>query len=82
EKHQGNMEEIKNLGERLHPERKWQGNFWTFYDIIRPRYSKTGFYIYPLKEGSYLILDITENLVDKQFHENEIEEIITSIQQN
>ena len=45
EKHQGNMEEIKNLGEHTYPEKKWQGNFWTFYDILRPRYSKTGFYI-------------------------------------
>lgn len=79
EKHQGNMEEIKNLGEHLFPGKKWQGNFWTFYDILRPRYSKTGFYIYPLKDGSYLIIDITENLVENQFHENEIEEIIKSI---
>ena len=73
------MEEIKNLGEHPHSEKKWQGNFWTFYDILRPRYSKTGFYIYPLKDGSYLIIDITENLVENQFHENEIEEIIKSI---
>lgn len=79
EKHQGNMEEIKNLGEHQHSDKKWQGNFWTFYDILRPRYSKTGFYIYPLKDGSYLIIDITENLVENQFHENEIEEIIKSI---
>ena len=35
EKHQGNMEEIKNLGEHPHSEKKWQGNFWTFYDILR-----------------------------------------------
>lgn len=82
EKHQGNREEIKNLGEHLHPEKKWQGNFWTFYDIIRPRYSKTGFYIYPLKDESYMIIDITENLIENQFHENEIEEILKSIQQN
>jgi hypothetical protein len=79
EKHQGNMEEIKNLGAHQHPEKKWQGNFWTFYDILRPRYSKTGFYIYPLKDGSFLIIDITENLVENQFHENEIEEILKSI---
>lgn len=82
EKHQGNMEEIKNLGEKNHPERKWQGNFWTFYDVIRPRYSKTGFYIFPLKEGSFLIIDITENLVENQFHEKDIEEALMSIQQN
>ncbi len=81
EKHQGNREEIKNLGEHIHPEKKWQGNFWTFYDIIRPRYSKTGFYIYQLKDESYLIIDITENLVENQFHENEIEEVLKSIKQ-
>ena len=80
EKHQGNMEEIKNLGEHIHPEKKWQGNFWAFYDILRPRYSKTGFYIYHLKNGGFLILDITENLVENQFHENEIEEILKSIE--
>jgi hypothetical protein len=81
EKHQGNMEEIKNLGEHFHSERKWPGNFWTFYDIIRPRYSKTGFYIFPLKDESYLIIDITENLVENQFHENEIEEVLKSLKQ-
>lgn len=81
EKHQGNIEEIKNLGEHIHNEKKWSGNFWTFYDILRPRYSKTGFYIYTLKDGSFLILDITENLVDQQFHETGIEEILNSITQ-
>jgi hypothetical protein len=29
-----------------------------------------------------MIIDITENLIENQFHENEIEEILKSIQQN
>lgn len=78
EKNQGSLEEIKYLAEHEF-EKKWKGHFWTFYDIIRPRYSKTGFYLINLKDGSSIILAITENLVEKEFHEEKINEMLKSI---
>jgi hypothetical protein len=80
EKTKGNIEEIKLLGEHIFEEKKWTGNFWTFYDIIRPRYSKTGFYVYTLKDGSSIVISIMENLVEGKYHEATIEEILSSIE--
>lgn len=80
EKTQGNIEEIKLLGDHIFEPKKWQGTFWTFYDIIRPRYSKTGFYIYTLKDGSSIVISITENLVEGKYHEDSIVEILSSIE--
>lgn len=79
EAHQGNIEEIKDQGNHVFPDRKWEGNFWTFYDVLRPRYSKTGFYIIPLQTGGYLIIDLKENLQEKEYHEKEVLEILNSV---
>jgi hypothetical protein len=79
EKTQGNMEEIRFLGNHTHPTKKWSGNFWTFYDIIRPRYSKIGYYLIPQEDGSTILINIIENLVENKYHEEKIEEILNSI---
>ncbi len=78
EKSQGQMEEIKYLGENEF-EKKWKGHFWTFYDVIRPRYSKTGFYLLKLNDGASVVITVTENLVEKEYHEEKILEMLNSI---
>ena len=78
EKSQGQMEEIKYLGEHEF-EKIGKGHFWTFYDVIRPRYSKTGFYLLKLNDGSSVIITVTENLVEKEYHEDKILDILNSI---
>jgi len=76
----GEIESLQSLGEREHEKQKWKGKFWIFYDNLRPRNSKTGFYILPLSNGNILILEIRENLKTNTFHEIEIQEILDSIQ--
>ena len=49
--------------------------FWTFYDKMRPRYSKIGFVLLEI-ENQFYILEIKENLVSNQKHEKEIDFIL------
>lgn len=79
---QGEMEEINEI----QPNRdiKFYGRiptnaFWTFFDIIRPRYAKTGFYFLQAPSGSKVLLHITENLVKGEYHEQNIQDILQSI---
>ncbi|NUM42443.1 MAG: hypothetical protein HUU45_12520 [Leptospiraceae bacterium] len=59
--------------------KNWNGYFWAYFDPLRPRYAKTGFYFAPLPSGDALLLHLTEN-VTKDFHEPKILEILESIQ--
>jgi hypothetical protein len=79
EKNQGEIEEIRELGERTFQTKNWKGNFWTFYDILRPRYSKRGFYIVEREDGTSLVLDLCENLVKGQEHEDIIKNLLESV---
>ncbi|MCB1157373.1 MAG: hypothetical protein KDK45_07710 [Leptospiraceae bacterium] len=78
----GEIEELKFIGEREYKKKKWKGAFWTFYDRLRPRYSKTGYYLLPLSSGNFIILEIRENLVKESFHQKEIREILKSLTQS
>ena len=49
--------------------------FWTFYDKIRPRYSKIGFVLYENK-GELYFIQIIENLKLNQEHETVIKEFL------
>ncbi len=73
----GEFEEVKELGAKSHP-KKWEGHFWIYFDPIRPRHAKTGFYFVTLPSGDKLVLHLTEN-VTKEFHEPKIREILESI---
>ncbi|MCP5497056.1 MAG: hypothetical protein H7A23_21075, partial [Leptospiraceae bacterium] len=56
-----------------------EGNFWSLYDNLRPRYSISGYYILPLKNGDFLIIDIMENQTNQRFHESGVKEMLESI---
>lgn len=53
--------------------------FWTFFDIIRPRYAKMGYYFLETKTGSRVLLHITENLEKGKYHETLVQSILDSI---
>lgn len=75
----GEFEELKELGKKPFLKKNWNGYFWAYFDPLRPRYAKTGFYFAPLPSGDALLLHLTEN-VTKDFHEPKILEILESIQ--
>jgi hypothetical protein len=81
EVNRGDIEALQSIGEREEDKKKWKGRFWIFYDNLRPRNAKTGFYILPLSEGNVLVLEIRENLNENTFHENYIQEILDTIEQ-
>lgn len=76
---QGEIEEIKDLGDLEFKEKNLPGRFWSFYDVMRPRIARTGFYLYPLGNGARLILHITENEVKTSVHEESILAILLSL---
>ena len=73
------LNELKELQPYTDNILKLQGNFWVFYDLLRPRYAKTGYYILPLENKGNLLIHITENLEKESYHEKVIEDIIESI---
>lgn len=79
---QGEIEEVNeiqpNRDFRFH-NRIPSNAFWTFYDIFRPRYSKTGFYYFESKTGSKVLFHLTENLVKGNYHEPSIRMILDSL---
>lgn len=77
-KNRGDIDELKKINEsdKSFP---WDGNFWSVYDNLRPRYSITGYYLLPLDSGGYLIIDIMENQSIKDFHEKGVKEILESL---
>ncbi|WP_061231107.1 hypothetical protein [Leptospira weilii] len=73
---QGEMIEVHELGEENF-ERRMDGVFWTYYDNLRPRYAKTGFFI---ASGNKLpdsfLFHISESLVKGRVHEESVEKIL------
>ncbi|EMO85017.1 hypothetical protein [Leptospira santarosai] len=73
---QGDMIEVHELGEENF-EKKMDGIFWTYYDNLRPRYAKTGFFIV---SGNQLpdsfLFHISESLVKGKVHEEPVEKIL------
>lgn len=80
ESQRGEIDTIEFLTEHT-PENKtgWEGIFWSFFDLNRPHYCKTGFYFLNKHNGNYVILDIRENLIQSSFHEESIQLIIDSL---
>ncbi|WP_061242713.1 hypothetical protein [Leptospira interrogans] len=75
---QGEMVELHELGEENF-EKRMDGVFWTYYDNLRPRYAKTGFFI---ASGDKLpdsfLFHISESLVKGRNHEESVEKILQS----
>lgn len=79
----GEIEEINEI----QPDRDFKINnkipanaFWTFFDLIRPRYAKTGYIFFQTTTGSKVLLHITENLEKGSYHEGKVKEFLESIQ--
>jgi hypothetical protein len=80
ESQRGEIETIQFIDQHhpeLHP--NWEGFFWSFFDTMRPRYSKSGFYLIGIKNGKHIVLDIRENKTEINFHEDVIQTTIDSI---
>jgi hypothetical protein len=74
--HRNEIETVKLLGPHKIDSKKWEGRFWAFFDIMRPRTAKAGFYLIPLANNHYLVIDIRENYSETSFHEKDIEFIL------
>lgn len=76
--HQGDMVEVHELGEENF-EKRMDGVFWTYYDNLRPRYAKTGFFI---SSGDKLpdsfLIQVSESLVKGRQHEESVEKLLQS----
>ncbi|MBM9576737.1 hypothetical protein JWG45_06165 [Leptospira sp. 201903070] len=76
---QGDMIEVHELGEENF-EKRMDGVFWTYYDNLRPRYAKTGFFISSGdKLPDSLLFHISESLVKGRQHEESVEKILQSV---
>lgn len=73
---QGDMIEVHELGEENF-EKKMDGVFWTYYDNLRPRYAKTGFFIVSGNQfPDSFLFHISESLVKGKVHEEPVERIL------
>ncbi len=79
ESKKGEMENIEFLQTHTpdnHP--RWEGSFWKYFDRLRPRYTKSGFYLINMGNGIHLVLDIRENINENNFHEDIIQTTLDS----
>lgn len=79
EERKGEMESITSLGDIEEPKHKFPGHFWRFYDRLRPRYGKAGFYLVRMGEGKVLIIDIREIYSEDSPHSEEIQKVLDSL---
>ncbi|MCG6147220.1 hypothetical protein LFX15_02870 [Leptospira levettii] len=75
----GDIEDLQEIQQKEIEEFILVSKFWTFYDLLRPRYSKTGFMIIETNNHDKLLLHITENLEKGEIHESVIREFLASI---
>lgn len=78
-KSRGEISEINYLGTANHAKKKWSGEFWTFYDKLRPRYAKIGYYTMKLDSKKILLIEIMDNLTKNHPHTKRIETVLESI---
>ncbi|TGM97555.1 hypothetical protein [Leptospira dzoumogneensis] len=75
----GDIQELNEL-EREVFEDRYYGTFWTFYDVLRPRYAKTGmFFLAKHKQPYSLVFIIDESLIKGRRHEESVEKILSSV---
>ncbi|WP_167881436.1 hypothetical protein [Leptospira biflexa] len=75
----GDIEDLQEIQQTEVEDFILVSKFWTFYDLMRPRYSKTGFMILENSNHDKLLLHITENLEKGEIHEQVIREFLASI---
>ncbi|MBM9590509.1 hypothetical protein JWG41_08660 [Leptospira sp. 201903075] len=75
----GDIEDIQEIQQKELEPFIVTSKFWTFYDLLRPRYAKTGFILVETSNHDKLLLHITENLEKGEIHEQGIREFLASI---
>lgn len=80
ELNRGEIESLQSLGASKLDKKNWAGHFWIFYDFLRPRNAKSGFYLIPLSDGSHIVLAIRETLSEKDAHEPDVQSMLDSLQ--
>lgn len=79
ESERGEIDSIEFLVEEAsESKRGWEGIFWSLFDLNRPHYCKSGFYLINKMNGNYVLLDIRENQIQSAFHEISIQQFIDS----
>lgn len=75
----GDIEDLQEIQQKEIQDFILVSKFWTFYDLLRPRYSKTGFMILENSNHDKLLFHMTENLEKGEIHEQVIREFLASI---
>jgi|GEM_PF-1805895 len=73
------MEDLQEIVSEENQSYILDSKFWTFYDILRPRYAKTGYILLENRNHDSILLMITENLVKGEKHEDPIQIFLDSI---
>lgn len=75
----GDIEELNEL-EHEDFNNRYSGKFWTFYDVLHPRYAKTGIFVLSeTNQGDSLLFHVTESLIKNRRHEESVETILSSV---
>ncbi len=75
----GDIQEVNELESETFEDR-YVGKFWTFYDVLRPRYAKMGMLAFSENEGTDTFLFIiSESLIKNRRHEESVEKILSSV---
>lgn len=80
ESERGEIDSVEFLSEDgLQSRNNWEGVFWSLFDLQRPHYCKSGFYLINRMNGNYVLLDIRENQIQSADHEPQIQEFLDSL---
>jgi hypothetical protein len=72
-KEKGEFDEIKSIPDVPEGPKDSKGEFYSFYDVLRPRYSKIGYYTVYTNDNDIYLITIQENLEKYGFHEQIIQ---------
>ncbi|EMJ88264.1 hypothetical protein [Leptospira meyeri] len=75
----GDIEDIQEIQQKELEPSIVTSKFWTFFDLLRPRYAKTGFILVETSNHDKLLFHITENLEKGEIHEQGIREFLSSM---
>jgi hypothetical protein len=75
----GDIESIVLISDEKTNWRGYQGSFWRYYDRLRPRYVKTGYFFIKFQNGFNFILEIRENYSEEDEHTTEIKLFLDTV---
>lgn len=75
----GDIQEVNELESEVLGDR-YVGKFWTFYDVLRPRYAKMGMLsLSDKKRPDTFLFIVTESLIKNRRHEEPVEALLNSV---